>query len=169
MSIEVTCSNGHSMRVKNEFAGKSGLCPYCQARIAVPEMSIPKSASASISEDDLLAVLKPPWPAAGAAVAEARPAQTALPQPTVAKVPQPHWRQDQTTKNAAADPLSAEFVHRRRVCPKCCEIVPLFQQGSVHAAGRRSQDGRSHCRSNPARRKAARRCATTWGCASRAT
>lgn len=123
MSIEVTCPNGHSMRVKNEFAGKTGLCPYCQARIAVPNAAVSKSGSAGLSEDDLLAVLRPPRPATGTAVADTPP-----PQQAGAKVPQPHWPQgqaphDQTAKHAAADPLSEVFVHRRRVCPKCCEIV----------------------------------------------
>ena len=54
--------------------------------------------------------------------------QPAAPQQAGTKVPQPHWPQgnalrDQAAKNAAVDPLSAVFVHRRRVCPKCCEIV----------------------------------------------
>jgi anti-anti-sigma factor len=137
MSIEVKCPNGHSMRVKNEFAGKSGLCPYCQARIVVPDMAVTKSGSASISEDDLLAVLKPPRPATGTAVAQTPPLQTAAPQHTDAKVPHPHCAHghaphDPTAKKAAVDPLGNVFVHRRRVCPKCCEIVTFSSKECPH-------------------------------------
>lgn len=37
MSIEFTCPNGHKLTVKDEHAGKSGLCPRCQAKVRVPE------------------------------------------------------------------------------------------------------------------------------------
>jgi len=51
MSILVTCPNGHVLRVKNCFAGKTGLCPECKARIVVPEPAM--------SEDDIIGVLGP--------------------------------------------------------------------------------------------------------------
>ena len=37
MSIEVECPNGHQLRVKDKFSGKSGLCPHCKARVQVPD------------------------------------------------------------------------------------------------------------------------------------
>lgn len=55
MSIKVTCPNGHPLQVKNEFAGKTGLCPHCNARIVVPQPE-----PQGVSEDDLLAILGPP-------------------------------------------------------------------------------------------------------------
>ena len=36
MSIEVHCPNGHVLKVKDKYAGQSGLCPHCQARVLVP-------------------------------------------------------------------------------------------------------------------------------------
>jgi anti-anti-sigma factor len=144
MSIEVTCPNGHSMRVKTEFAGKSGLCPYCKARIAVPDMSTIRVASGStgLSEDELLAVLGPPRPAPRTVVAEAPPHQVAKPAQAQAGVPPPHWPQspqpetsdphDEPVKESSANPLGAAFVHRRRVCPKCCEIVPFASKECPH-------------------------------------
>ena len=36
MAIEMRCPNGHVLRVKNEYAGKTGLCPSCRARVRVP-------------------------------------------------------------------------------------------------------------------------------------
>ena len=41
MSIQVTCPNGHRLRVKNRFAGKAGDCPYCRAKVRVPAARAP--------------------------------------------------------------------------------------------------------------------------------
>ncbi len=134
MSIEVMCPNGHSMRVKNEFAGKSGLCPYCKARITVPNTSTVRVASGStgVSEDDLMAFLGPPRPAPQTVVAEALPNQPAKPPRADAIVPRPHWPHDEPAKKTGAVSLRAVFVHRRRVCPKCCEIVPFASKECPH-------------------------------------
>ncbi len=54
MSIRVVCPNGHVLNVKDSFAGKTGLCPKCKARVEVP------SAQAdSLSEDAILNILGP--------------------------------------------------------------------------------------------------------------
>ena len=37
MSIQVKCPNGHLLTVKNKYAGMSGLCPHCRARVQVPQ------------------------------------------------------------------------------------------------------------------------------------
>jgi predicted amidophosphoribosyltransferase len=37
MAIELTCPNGHKLKVKDEFAGRAGLCPCCKARVDVPK------------------------------------------------------------------------------------------------------------------------------------
>jgi anti-sigma B factor antagonist len=36
MNFKIHCPNGHSVLVKEEFAGKTGLCPQCRAKIRVP-------------------------------------------------------------------------------------------------------------------------------------
>jgi anti-anti-sigma factor len=36
MSIRTFCPNGHPVRVQEELAGKTGLCPRCRARLHVP-------------------------------------------------------------------------------------------------------------------------------------
>jgi ribosomal protein L40E len=48
MSIEVTCPNGHVLRVKDKYAGKSGLCPHCQSEVYVP---------LTTSDDEILDIL----------------------------------------------------------------------------------------------------------------
>ena len=52
MSIRCVCQNGHVLKVKESFAGTSGLCPSCRARVDVP-----KSEKKAISEDVILSLL----------------------------------------------------------------------------------------------------------------
>jgi len=54
MSIQVVCPNGHSLHVKDESAGKSGLCPVCKARIQVP-----RPTHEVLDEDAILAIIGP--------------------------------------------------------------------------------------------------------------
>jgi hypothetical protein len=35
MGITVTCPNGHEFKVKDKYAGKKGLCPYCKDQVPV--------------------------------------------------------------------------------------------------------------------------------------
>ncbi len=35
MGIAVKCPNGHSFSVKDKYAGKKGLCPFCPGQVAV--------------------------------------------------------------------------------------------------------------------------------------
>jgi len=41
MGIAVKCPNGHEFKVKDKYAGKKGLCPYCkgQVKVLVPDAS----------------------------------------------------------------------------------------------------------------------------------
>lgn len=54
MSIHVNCPNGHALKVKPEYAGRTGICPKCGAKVYVPE---PKPVA--ISDDDVLDLLGP--------------------------------------------------------------------------------------------------------------
>jgi anti-sigma B factor antagonist len=108
MSIKVTCPNGHSLQVKSEFAGKSGLCPHCKALI-----SVPKPEPASVSEDDLLEVLGPPRAVHHMHVDEPSPNHHA----SNHKEPQ--------KKEAAVGTAGSSHLRRQKVCPKCCEIVSV--------------------------------------------
>ncbi len=35
MGIAVKCPNGHQFKVKDKYAGKKGLCPYCEGQVLV--------------------------------------------------------------------------------------------------------------------------------------
>jgi Zn finger protein HypA/HybF involved in hydrogenase expression len=53
MGIKVTCPNGHTIKVKDSFAGKTGLCPTCKARISVPDLP-----HGELSEEAILGILE---------------------------------------------------------------------------------------------------------------
>lgn len=53
MSIRVVCPNGHTLKVRDSFAGKAGLCPTCKARVEVPQVQ------AELSEDAIMSILGP--------------------------------------------------------------------------------------------------------------
>jgi DNA-directed RNA polymerase subunit RPC12/RpoP len=45
MAIAVTCSGcSRTMNVKDDFAGRRALCPYCKAEVQVPERKPPREA-----------------------------------------------------------------------------------------------------------------------------
>ncbi len=39
MSIELTCPQGHKLKVKDRYAGKTGRCPRCGSQVRVPGVS----------------------------------------------------------------------------------------------------------------------------------
>ncbi len=47
MGIRFYCPNGHKLNVKSELAGKIGVCPKCQARMAIPLTSVRESSRRS--------------------------------------------------------------------------------------------------------------------------
>ena len=109
MSIKVICPNGHTLQVKSECAGKSGLCPHCNARITVP-----KAAPSSVSEDDLLEILGPPRTVHRVPVSNDPPPSRHAGPPV-----------DSSMQQAVAVPSTSAFLRRKKVCPKCCEIISV--------------------------------------------
>jgi hypothetical protein len=104
MSIEVTCPNGHVLRVKSSFAGKAGLCPTCRARIVVP---VPASDS-SLSEDDIINVLGPHDPSqsgVGSTIIGNRPAERTVASPAPPK--------------KSCSKCNREIASGTHICPFC--------------------------------------------------
>jgi len=56
--IEVVCPNGHRLKVKDDFAGRTGACPICGSKVKVPQKT------QNLTEDDVLKFLgdSPPPP-----------------------------------------------------------------------------------------------------------
>ena len=56
MSIDVLCRNGHTLKVKDKYAGKTGRCPHCQMPVQVPQAAT----AAQLTDDDILSMVGPP-------------------------------------------------------------------------------------------------------------
>jgi hypothetical protein len=56
----VICPNGHTLYVKDELGGRTGLCPSCKARVHVP-----KPHRGEVSEDAIMGILGPADPVIG--------------------------------------------------------------------------------------------------------
>ncbi len=54
MSISFRCPNGHLLKVKDKYAGQTGLCPHCQARVLVPQPPPP------LTDDAIADLIGPP-------------------------------------------------------------------------------------------------------------
>ena len=132
MSIKVTCPNGHELQVKNEFAGKTGVCPTCKARIVVP-VPEPKA----VSEDELLAVLGTPRfvprvpvsdePAprhSPVAVQGAEAKKEAVAAGSAIGTSGGAPRETAAKKEAVA-PAASALLRRKKVCPICCDIISV--------------------------------------------
>ena len=52
MSISVICPNSHELKIKEKYAGMTGVCPECKAPISVPDINV-------FAEDAIMDVLKP--------------------------------------------------------------------------------------------------------------
>jgi hypothetical protein len=106
MAIRVCCPNGHLLNVKDEFAGKSGLCPHCHVRVEVPLPS-------QISEDDILDILGP--------------AKKVPPHPAPQEPEEESVHQD--SQHTAADAesgiglLGSSILRRQKRCPQCAGAV----------------------------------------------
>ena len=61
MSIQVKCPKGHVLKVKNEMAGKTGLCPLCKGQVYV---YVPDPNEKKVSEDVILDYLGSSQPSA---------------------------------------------------------------------------------------------------------
>jgi hypothetical protein len=80
MAITTKCANGHLLRVKDEFAGKSGLCPYCRGRVFVP-MPVNALEKGRISDDEILGLLGKPGKPARAVCDLPQPSESVLDSP----------------------------------------------------------------------------------------
>jgi len=104
MSIQVLCPNGHSLQVKETFAGRTGLCPRCKAQV-----QIPKPDPSALTEEAILGYLGPfdPNRAHATAVAEG-----------VA-----HWdpRAQATSSppKKSCDKCNREILAATHICPFC--------------------------------------------------
>ncbi len=101
MSIEVSCPNGHVLRVKDSFAGKSGYCPHCRAKVHVPQ-------PIGFSEDDVISVLGPPPPV---------PADD--PEPEADAYVHQSPRHKKPAEESGVGLAGSSILRRAKLCPGC--------------------------------------------------
>jgi hypothetical protein len=112
MAISVICPNGHLLKVKNEFAGKSGFCPHCHGRVFVP-MPLHPSEKARISDDEILDLL-------------GEPARVKAEAPPVAVEPEPESVHDTPPQpGSGIDLPGSSILGKHKVCPNCSHVVSV--------------------------------------------
>ncbi len=103
MSIQVSCPNGHQLRVKDSYAGKSGCCPHCRAKVHVP-------VQAGFSEDDVMGILGPAPPMPGEAVESAAETNQYVHQEP---------RHVQPAEESGIGLAGSSILRHAKVCPSC--------------------------------------------------
>lgn len=100
-TIEVVCPAGHRLKVRDDYAGKTGSCPVCGAKVKVPPKPQP------LSDDDILQILgdSPASP----------------PQPPVNAQAPPIVRTDGPTRlpKKICEKCHREIIAATRICPYC--------------------------------------------------
>ena len=114
MGIIANCANGHVLKVKDEFAGRSGLCPHCRSRVFVP-MPVNGRDKARITDDEILGLLGGGALAARAAVATETESDSVLDSNGNG-----NGRHLSDTSIGLA---AASVVRKRKTCPKCQHIT----------------------------------------------
>jgi hypothetical protein len=124
MAIDVTCPNGHKLQIKEKYAGKSGLCPRCQARIEVPALGA--------GEELIDLVARRATPAADVqnqaalAAAPAHDPHDALADDDAPGTP------SHATSRAGESLLSSAVIRHRKVCPQCYQVCPIWYARCTH-------------------------------------
>jgi len=114
MGITAKCANGHVLRVKDEFAGKSGLCPHCRGRVFVP-MPVRANEKARISDDEILGLLGQPSPAACAPTAADLSSDSVL----------DGHNDGATHSDTVTSSPGSSFARKVKICPKCEHITSV--------------------------------------------
>ena len=106
MGISVKCPNGHEFKVKDKYAGKKGLCPFCEGQVSV---RVPDA----VSSEDLQRAARRVAAEQHGAPASAADAASVF--------------DDQLSQGAAASgSLIGSSVIRHNVKCKCGERVPMW-------------------------------------------
>lgn len=106
MSIQVVCPNGHVLKISDEYAGKTGLCPVCKSRIRVP-----KPSEDQLSEEAIMGILGTYDPSkAGRKLTDVS---------DLAAADAPRALKDQVSPDGEADTLGGGPSPPKKSCPHC--------------------------------------------------
>lgn len=118
MSIQVECPNGHNFRVKDKYAGKKGICPYCEGDVVVrvPEL---------ITDDEILDQLMGSQVSSG----DDKEGESI------------HDEEHPSDQSTGLSLLSSSIIRQQKQCPDCNERSPVWY-ASCHNCGRFFEDVR---------------------------
>jgi hypothetical protein len=101
MAIRVMCPNGHALQVRDDYAGREGLCPHCRARVKVPMLR-------KVSDDDIAAMLSGPR-----AIGRVAPADESV-----------HQEPSHNAAGLSGDSLlGSSLLRRHKTCPQCGSVT----------------------------------------------
>lgn len=110
MGIPVTCRNGHHFSVKDKYAGKKGLCPYCEGQV---EVRVPDALSSQ--------EFKKAYSQAYREERKGRtPANATSDSSVFDSMP------DETSASSSSSSLLGSSVVRHNIRCKCGESVPMW-------------------------------------------
>lgn len=103
MGIRVVCPKGHVFKVKDKYAGKRGLCPYCRGRVVVRVPDLMSTTSETFKRST------------GSAAPAADPGSSSI-------------FDDSSADRAASSGslLSGSIIRHKILCAKCGERAPMW-------------------------------------------
>lgn len=115
MPIEVVCPNGHQLKLKDKYAGQTGLCPQCRARIKVPVPPLEDD------EDliDLVPRKQPLEPVESRDTFDPSAPDDYKDEPAEAGA-------SHGESSAGESLLSSSIIRHQKVCPKCYQVAPIW-------------------------------------------
>ena len=131
MSIHVTCPSGHVLQVKDKYAGQTGKCPYCHARVKIPD---------HVSDDEIVDLIGPP-------PEDTRPLPppedpNAIPLPAVAEEAEPieSVLEDDASASSGVSLLDSGIIGEKKTCPKCQHRSPVWFASCSFCGSRFEED-----------------------------
>jgi hypothetical protein len=121
MVIIVCCRNGHVLRVKDEYAGKTGFCPHCRCKVEVPP-SAPETGERGMSEEEVLAALGTPRQRAGLAFDQPAPKDASRPLEEDVREDSVH---DSEESESGISLLGSATARPQQRCAKCGHVMSV--------------------------------------------
>ncbi|HEY3392791.1 MAG TPA: hypothetical protein VGK58_08795 [Lacipirellulaceae bacterium] len=135
MGIRLSCPNGHKLNVKDNLAGKRGICPACGAKFVIPAASEPAPAAGQpagdtgISAQSAAAGGAPSSPSIVIALADAPPKSAPVIAPAAPAPPAVNVNSSQPPQTTAPAATAAP-----KVVPAPSAETPIVLTDSDHPA-----------------------------------
>lgn len=113
MAIGVTCPNGHLLKIKDKYAGKTGFCPMCEGRVRI---SVPKK----LNDDEIIEFIGKSPDVSSETIDDE--SESVLHEPLV----------NRRAETSGISLVGASAVRHKKKCPKCSRGVPYWYAKCPH-------------------------------------